>query len=86
MYAGDWFLLFLIRLLEGDARTLRLLRVNPFPDGPPALIRARLFHYRYSSWREWRETGQWWVRTLAEEYIPPFGLADVGRVARSSRW
>jgi hypothetical protein len=85
LYAGDWFLLFLVRLLEGDARTLRLLRINPFPDKPPALIRARLFRYRYSSWREWRETGRWWVRTLAEEYIPPFGLADVGRTA-GSRW
>jgi Lipase maturation factor len=85
IYAGDWFLLFLVRLLEGDARTLRLLRINPFPDVPPALVRARLFHYRYSSWREWRETGRWWVRTLAEEYIPPFGLADVGQPARR-RW
>jgi hypothetical protein len=85
IYAGDWFLLFLVRLLEGDGRTLRLLRRNPFPDGPPALIRARLFHYRYSTWREWRDTGRWWVRTPAQVYIPPFGLADVARGGRG-RW
>jgi hypothetical protein len=82
-YAGDWFLVFLVRLLEGDAATLRLLRRNPFPDGPPALVRARLFHYRYSSWREWRDTGRWWVRTLASDYVAPFGLSDVGGYGRS---
>jgi lipase maturation factor len=85
LYRGDWFLQFLVRLLEGDAATLRLLRRNPFPDRPPALVRARLFHYRFSTWRELRETGHWWVRTLDEEYIPPFGLADVGR-SRESPW
>ena len=84
-YAGDWFLLFLVRLLEGDAATLRLLRRNPFPDGPPSLVRARLFHYRYSTWREWRETGRWWVRTFAAEYIPPFGLGDVRGLGRGGQ-
>jgi len=81
-YAGDWFLVFLVRLLENDAATLRLLRRNPFPDAAPKVVRARLFHYRYATWREWRETGRWWVRTLAAEYVPPFGLADVGAGGR----
>jgi Lipase maturation factor len=85
IYAGDWFLTFLVRLLEGDAQTLRLLRRNPFPDGPPALVRARLFHYRYSSWSEWRASGRWWVRTPRQVYVPPFGLADVARAGRG-RW
>jgi Lipase maturation factor len=83
LYRGDWFLQFLVRLLENDQPTLRLLRRNPFPDAPPALVRARLFHYRYSTWRELRETGRWWVRTPVEEYIPPFGLGDVSRASRS---
>jgi hypothetical protein len=85
VYGGEWFLLFLVRLLEGDARTLKLLRRNPFPDAPPALVRARLVRYTYTSWREWRETGRWWARTLVEEYIPPFGLGDVARAGRG-RW
>jgi hypothetical protein len=82
LYRGDWFLQFLVRLLEGDALTLKLLRRNPFPEAPPALVRARLFHYRFTTWREWRETGRWWVRTLVDEYIPPFGLGDVPRAGR----
>ena len=77
LYGGEWFLAFLVRLLEGDRPTLRLLRHNPFPDAPPRFVRARLFHYRYSTWREWRDTGAWWVRTPAGEYQRPFGLADV---------
>jgi hypothetical protein len=85
MYGGEWFVRFLVRLLEGDAATLRLLRRNPFPEAPPALIRARFFHYRYTSWREWRETGRWWVRTLAEEYVTPFGLGDIAPTGHG-RW
>jgi hypothetical protein len=83
-YAGDWFLVFLVRLLENDPATLRLLRHNPFPDAAPDVVRARLFHYRYSTWLEWRETGRWWVRTLAAEYVAPFGLADIADMSRGA--
>ncbi|MCT4353461.1 lipase maturation factor family protein [Streptomyces sp. Je 1-79] len=73
-YARDWFGPFVERLLEGDRDTLRLLRHNPFPDAPPALVRARLYRYRFTTWRELRETGAWWHRTLVREYLPPVGL------------
>ncbi|MFG2639737.1 lipase maturation factor family protein [Streptomyces sp. NPDC048370] len=80
-YARDWFGPFVERLLEGDRDTLRLLRHNPFPDAPPALVRARLYRYRYTTWRELRETGAWWHRTLVREYLPPVGLGAPGRTA-----
>jgi hypothetical protein len=78
-YGGEWFLRFLMRLLEGDPATLRLLRGNPFPAGPPQFVRFRLFHYRFSTWRERRATGDWWVRTFASEYIPAVGVEDFVR-------
>jgi hypothetical protein len=78
-YAGDWFMRFLVRLLEGDRPTLMLLGPNPFPDAPPRLVRVRLAHYRFTTWRERRETGAWWVRRFAMEYVPPVGLADLVR-------
>ena len=78
-YGGEWFLRFLLRLLEGDPATLRILRGNPFPAGPPRHIRVRLFHYRFSTWRERRATGDWWVRTFASEYIPAVGVEDFVR-------
>ena len=78
-YGGEWFLRFLLRLLEGDPATLRLLRGNPFPAGPPRHIRVRLFHYRFSTWRERRATGDWWVRSFDSEYIPAVGVEDFVR-------
>ncbi|MEU9998233.1 lipase maturation factor family protein [Streptomyces sp. NPDC050848] len=80
-YARDWFGPFVERLLDGDRDTLRLLRHNPFPDAPPALVRARLYRYRYTTWRELRETGAWWHRTLVREYLPPVGLGAPGQSA-----
>ncbi|MEV5969341.1 lipase maturation factor family protein [Streptomyces sp. NPDC051921] len=75
-YARDWFGPFVERLLAGDRDTLRLLRHNPFPDAPPTHVRARLYRYRYTSWRELRETGAWWHRTLRREYLPPVRLRE----------
>ncbi|GGP47421.1 lipase maturation factor family protein [Streptomyces abikoensis] len=74
-YAREWFGPFVERLLTGDPATLRLLRDNPFPTTPPTHVRARLYLYRFTTWRELRETGCWWHRTLVREYLPPARLA-----------
>ncbi|MER6207047.1 lipase maturation factor family protein [Streptomyces sp. NPDC001642] len=74
-YAEPWFGALVERLLENDRDTLRLLRRSPFPaDAPPRCIRARLFRYRYTTWRELRETGACWERTFVREYLPPTRL------------
>ncbi|MFI6091201.1 lipase maturation factor family protein [Streptomyces sp. NPDC051218] len=71
-YARSWFGPLVERLLDGDRDTLRLLRHVPFPqDAPPAYIRARLYRYRYTTWRELRETGAYWERTYVREFLPP---------------
>ncbi|MFE7323641.1 lipase maturation factor family protein [Streptomyces sp. NPDC057565] len=74
-YAHPWFGPFLERLLENDRDTLRLLRHNPFPCTPPTHIRARVYRYRYTTWRELRATGNWWHRTYVREFIRPVALA-----------
>lgn len=75
-YAEPWFGALVERLLENDRDTLRLLRRSPFPrDEPPRYVRARLFRYRYTTWRELRETGACWERTFVREYLPPTRLA-----------
>ncbi|WP_326654014.1 MULTISPECIES: lipase maturation factor family protein [unclassified Streptomyces] len=73
-YARAWFGPFVERLLDGDRDTLRLLAHNPFPDAPPAYVRARLYRYRYTTWRELRETGAWWHRTYLRDYLRPTRL------------
>ena len=70
-YAEAWFVPLLYRLLAGDSDVLKLLRGNPFPDAPPVFVRARLYRYRFTTWRELRETGAWWQRSPGREYVPP---------------
>ncbi|MFI9583825.1 lipase maturation factor family protein [Streptomyces sp. NPDC052236] len=73
-YAQTWFGPFVERLLDGDRDTLRLLRRNPFPDAPPAYVRARLYRYRFTTWHELRATGAWWHRTHVRDFLPPARL------------
>ncbi|KUI25186.1 lipase maturation factor family protein, partial [Mycobacterium sp. GA-2829] len=73
-YGRDWFRPFIVRLLENDAPTLKLLRHNPFPDAPPRHVRARLYEYRFSTWRELRDERIWWRRTYVSDYLPPVRL------------
>lgn len=82
-YARPWFGPFVQRLLENDRDTLRLLRHNPFPDAPPEHVRARVYRYRYTTWRELRDTGHWWHRTYVREFMRP--VPRPGPVSPSSR-
>jgi Lipase maturation factor len=77
-FANAWFLPLVVKLLENDRPTLKLLRHNPFPERPPKSIRARLMHYRYTTWRERRETGAWWVRQPLGVYLPSVRLESTG--------
>ncbi|WP_223695001.1 lipase maturation factor family protein [Leifsonia poae] len=76
-----WFEVFLVRLLEGDAPTLRLLRSDPFEGSRPRAVRARLFHYRFTTRAEKRASGDHWHRTEAGTLVPPITLpaGGVGR-------
>lgn len=66
-----WFARLLEKILDGDPAIRRLLRVDPFAGDPPAMIRVRLFEYRYATAAEKRETGQWWVRRELGTLVPP---------------
>ena len=70
-YAAAWLPGLLERLLDNDPDLLGLLRANPFPDTPPTAVRARLYRYRFTDWRELRSTGAWWHRTLVGDYVQP---------------
>lgn len=72
----EWFYAFLTRLLEADARTLRLLRVDPFGGEQPRWVRASMFLYRFATREERRKTGMWWMRERVRVVIPPLSLRD----------
>jgi predicted DCC family thiol-disulfide oxidoreductase YuxK len=71
-----WFAAFLYRLLEGSPPVLALLASNPFPDGPPAYVRATLYDYRFAEAEQRATTGQWWVRRREHEYYPAVAVSD----------
>jgi Lipase maturation factor len=78
-YSEAWLAPLLHRLLTGDRDVLRLLRVNPFPEVPPAFIRVSRYHYRFTTWRQLRQAGAWWDRVPAGEYVAPVTLRPGAR-------
>ncbi|BBZ11041.1 lipase maturation factor family protein [Mycobacterium branderi] len=78
-YAYPWLRGLLVRLLQNDPPTLRLLRRNPFPDSPPTFVRAQLYRYRFTTARELVRERAWWHRTLEGTYVPPVALEKVHR-------
>jgi hypothetical protein len=73
-YAEPWLGPLLHRLLTADRDILRLLRHNPFPAEPPAFVRVTRYHYQFTSRRQLRQTGAWWHRSPAGEFLPPLTL------------
>jgi hypothetical protein len=61
-YGGRWLPVLVRKLLDGDREVRRLLRRDPFDGRPPTYLRARLFHYRFTTRAERAETKAWWVR------------------------
>jgi hypothetical protein len=76
-YGQGWFVPFLGKLLDGDRATLALLHHDPFDGRSPRYVRARLEHFRFTTWRELRETGAWWVRTPAGDFVGPVRRTDL---------
>jgi len=65
-----WFVNFMVRLLEGEPRVVRLLSYNPFPNAPPSYVRARLFQYHFTRFGE----RGWWRREERGMYFPPVSI------------
>ena len=75
-YAEAWLAPLLMKLLCNDAATVRLVRKNPFKDRPPTYIRVMLYRYRFTTPKERRETGAWWVRRRLGLYVAPVQARD----------
>jgi hypothetical protein len=67
-YFLPWLERLLERLLEGSPAVLSLLAADPFPEGPPRIVRVSLYRYRFTDWDTRAATGAWWTR----EYLGPF--------------
>ena len=70
----EWFTAFLVKLLEADAATLRLLADDPFAGERPRYVRAVSYRYRFATRAEFRQTGARWVRDRRRPVIGPVAL------------
>ncbi|MDR8392666.1 lipase maturation factor family protein [Aliifodinibius sp. S!AR15-10] len=71
-----WLLTLIHKLLNGNRSAEKLLKKVPFKNEPPKYIRARLFRYRFTSQKEYKETDNWWKRSFVNRYIRPLSLED----------
>ena len=84
-YALPWLIPLCHGLLTNEPSIVRLLRTNPFPDTPPALIRATLYRYRFSTARELRSQRVWWQRERIGEYLAPLSVDEARRLTGAPR-
>lgn len=77
--ASPWLAPFVRRLLEGEPEVLALLGKNPFGAEPPRYVRGRRHRYRFTTFAEWRATGDWWVREPGGGYFAPTTLESFRR-------
>jgi hypothetical protein len=69
-----WLFNLMIRLLQNSEPVTAIFKHNPFPDDPPASVRARFYEYAFTSVEERKETGRCWNRSLVGEYYPPISI------------
>lgn len=81
-YRQAWFSRLLEKVGSGDPQIRRLLGPDPFDGQAPALVRVRVFTYRYATAAERREAAEtgrprpWWVRSDPRLLLRPTNLGD----------
>ncbi|XP_071830749.1 lipase maturation factor 2-like [Apostichopus japonicus] len=66
---NPWFIRLIYRILTNQEEVLDLIDHNPFPKSPPKFIRAKLYHYHFTSWS--KNSKNWWRRKEVETYLSP---------------
>ncbi|KAA0110400.1 lipase maturation factor family protein [Mycolicibacterium sp. P9-22] len=82
-YARPWIGALCEGMLSNDTTIMKLLRHNPFPDRPPAHVRALLYRYRFTTASELIRDRAWWHREPVGEYLAPVVLGVSGRATQS---
>jgi hypothetical protein len=79
LQANPWFPKFMERLLEGSPSVLKLLKTDPFPEGPPKFVKADIYEYHFTTPEEKARTGHWWRSDYKGPYLPPLTLEGLRR-------
>jgi len=68
------------KLLSGEPNVLQLFAGDPFQGQPPKQIRAILWQYWFTSWKDQREQGLWWRREEVGLYAPTIERTPDGKL------
>ncbi len=71
---NPWFIHLIYKLLQGDPIVSQLMDDNPFPEQAPRFIKADLFEYHFTLFKD--RTKDWWTRKWAGPYLPPLSLQN----------
>jgi len=71
------------QLLRQNPEVLRLFANNPFPAGPPQMIRTPGYRYNFTDLATYRRDGLFWKREYLGEHLPLRYLAADGTVAQA---
>jgi len=70
---NPWFISFCLKLMQGSKDVEGLLKNVPFKK-PPKYLRALLYDYQFTNFKEKKKQGNWWKRELKGYYHPPMSL------------
>ena len=68
------------KLLSGEPNVLQLFAADPFQGQPPKQIRAILWQYWFTDWKDKREQGLWWRREEVGLYAPTIERTPDGKL------
>jgi TPR repeat protein len=71
-------------LLAGNPQVVALFRANPFPEGPPTAIRMRGYRLAFTEAVTRRQSGRFWTREPAGDYLAPLYRDQTGNIAEFS--
>jgi hypothetical protein len=68
------------RLLTAEPDVLALFAGDPVPGEPPQQVRAVLWQYWFSDWKDKRQQGLWWRRQQVGLYAPTLQRGPDGKL------
>ncbi|MSU23143.1 MAG: hypothetical protein EXS32_04885 [Opitutus sp.] len=71
-------------LLVRNPRVMALFARDPFPDRPPTMIRMRGYRLAFTDLKTHRETGHYWRREPAGDYLPMMQIDERGQLGERS--
>lgn len=67
-------------LLKGDPTILSAFRENPFGGEHPRYMRAYVYDYHFTDWKDLSSKGQWWRRDNKRNYFDEVELSPEGQL------